>query len=288
MIPLAIITALSDRKRPQPLRPEAAGYALITGASYGIGADIARCLAQHRFNLILVARSGDKLKSLVPELEGLSSTPIDVRTIVFDMGTQTAAEELHAAVADELGPDKHVDILVNNAGVAATGYFHEMSVDKLKGQTNLNVMTVLMLTRLYVNEMVHRGRGRVLQIASVVSFAPGPWAAAYHASKHYVRAMSEALQYELAETDVSVTTLCPGATATEFFTAAGAEDSWIRTKLSCLLVDKSMPVAKMGVDGMLAGTTTVIPGLWNKYLVSLIKFFSRPLSNWYIFNNWAN
>lgn len=288
LVPSAFIDCLVNRRKPKDLKPSPEGFAVVTGGSSGIGADIARCLASRGWNIVLVARSKDKMEALIPELKGLGSpVGIDVRTVAMDMSTPTAAADMHAAVRAELGEGKRVDILVNNAGFASNGFFHTMPVERLQMQVNLNVGTSVMLTRLYLNEMVAQGRGRILQNASIASYGAGPWEAAYHASKAYVRAFSEALAYELADTDITVTTLCPGATETDFFKVAAATDSWVKTKCSCFTVQKSMPVAKFGVDSMFAGKTTAIPGIWNKYQAFVAPFLPLSVANWYIFNNWA-
>ena len=194
--------------------------ALVTGASGGIGFELARILARNGYDLVLVARSAEKLASVA---EGLQRDHgIDVRVIVKDLAIPGAAAEIHEVLAaDGLA----VDILVNNAGVGLSGKFAEIGFDAEIGMLRLNVESPTVLTRLLLPSMLERGSGRILNVASTAAFQPGPLMAVYYASKAYVLSLSEAIANEVARTGVTVTALCPGPTVTGFASHAGTEQS---------------------------------------------------------------
>jgi short-subunit dehydrogenase len=229
--------------------------AVVTGASGGIGAAIARELAGRRHDLVLVARTTDALDALASELSEEHGVAVGVRTA--DLAAPGAGRVLgEALVADDLVPD----VLVNNAGVGDFGLFHESDPDRVAQMVELNVATVVGLTRALLPAMVERGSGRVLNVASVAAFLPGPLMAVYYATKSFVLSFSEAVAEELGGTGVTVTVLCPGPTRTGFQDRADMGDSRL---LKGPLTDAA-PVAKAGVDGMLGGKRLVVPGVLNK------------------------
>ena len=192
--------------------------ALITGASSGIGRDLAREHARRGGRLILVARRGDRLETLAAEL--VDRHGIAVTVLPCDLAAPGAAAALHQEVA---GRGLVVDQLINsNAGFGGLGLFHEMDPQRQAAMVQLNVMTLTQLTRLFLLVMIARGRGRVLNVASTAAFMPGPTQAVYFATKAYVLSFTEAVAVELEGTGVTMTALCPGATVTEFADQAAA------------------------------------------------------------------
>src|SRR5579859_2735522 len=196
--------------------------ALITGASFGIGAEFARIFAREGYSLVLVARSADKLRQLASELEKAHRT----RSLILAVDlTEPGAP---AYVLDQTTrAGTQVDVLVNNAGFGQYGPFADSELEECLRQIQLNVTTLTHLTRLYLPAMIERAKnekttGRILNVASTAAFLPGPLMAVYFATKAYVLSFSEALANELAGTGITVTCLCPGATATEFHKRAKA------------------------------------------------------------------
>ncbi|MEA2565364.1 MAG: uncharacterized protein QOD49_541, partial [Actinomycetota bacterium] len=185
--------------------------ALVTGASGGIGEELARILARHGYDLVLVARSADKLAALAERLE--LDHGIQVRAIAKDLARPDAAAEIHEWLAAE---GLTVDVLVNNAGMGLLGKFAEIGIEGDVEMLRLNVEAPTLLTRLLLPSMLERGSGRILNLASTAGFQPGPLMAVYYATKAYVLSFSEALANEVAGTGVTVTALCPGPTETGF------------------------------------------------------------------------
>src|SRR5438874_1434193 len=232
--------------------------ALVTGASGGIGADLARELARHGHDLVLAARSLAPMEALADELRGLG---VGATVIAADLAQPGAA----AALAGELGRrNLAVDVLVNNAGLGAAGRFDRIEAARLGEILNVNIVALTELTRLLLPGMIERRHGRIMLVASVAGFQPGPSMAAYFASKAYVLSLGEALAYELRDTGVSVTTLCPGATATDFFVVAGADHSVMAKRLRRMM--PAAEVARLGYRGLAAGRRVVITGLMNRVL----------------------
>jgi short-subunit dehydrogenase len=185
--------------------------ALVTGASGGIGLEVARVLAGKGYDLALVARSGDRLEALAAELGGAS-------VVVADLSSPSAPAEVAGAIPD-------VDVLVNNAGVGAYGLFADADLGATMAMVALNVGALTELTHRYLPGMLARGSGRILNVASTAAFFPGPLMSVYYATKSYVLSFSEGLAEEVRGTGVTVTALCPGPTATGFQAAADMEMS---------------------------------------------------------------
>lgn len=195
-----------------------AGTALITGASAGIGEELARLHASKGGDLVLVARRETRLQELARELEVEHGVRADV--IAADLMKRDAARKLHSKVA-ELGHD--IEVLINNAGFGAHGSFHEADLATQLGMMQLNMIALTELTHFVLQDMVARGSGRVLNVGSVAGFLPGPLQAVYFASKAYVNSFSQAIATELAGTGVTVTVLCPGPVETEFQSVSGMD-----------------------------------------------------------------
>jgi uncharacterized protein len=229
--------------------------ALVTGASGGIGADLARELACHGHDLVLAARGVAAMEVLAA---GLRRLGVEATVIEADLARPGAA----AALADELARrGLVVDVLINNAGLGAAGRFDRLDPARIAEIVYVNIVALTELTRLLLPRMVERRRGRIMLVASVAGFQPGPHMAAYFASKAYVLSLGEALAYELRGTGVTVTTLCPGATATNFFNVAGAANSVMARRLRRMM--PSEEVARRGYQGLVGGKRVVITGLMN-------------------------
>jgi short-subunit dehydrogenase len=237
--------------------PVGKGRALVTGASGGIGAELARELARHGHPVVLVARTAEKLDALAAELT--RDHGVEALSLRVDLGEPGGADRLAAALRDRA---LEVDILVNNAGVGMHGRFAEGDPGRQIVLLQLNVVALTTLTRLLLPSMIGRRGGRVLNVASTAGFVPGPFMAVYYASKAYVLSLSVALAEELSGTGVTVTALCPGPTRTGFDVAAGVTGA----RLFRGNVMSAAEVARVGYDGMVAGKAIVVPGVRNKLI----------------------
>jgi short-subunit dehydrogenase len=245
--------------------------ALVTGASSGIGSDLARELARDGHDLILVARRTSPMLELAEELarHGAKS-----EVIAADLAAQGAA----GALVDEVrARGLTVDVLVNNAGFGDAALFHQAEPAKISEMLRLNVVALTELTRLVVAEMVARGRGRVMLVASTAAFQPGPGMAVYCATKAYVLSLGEAVAYELRGTGVTVTTLCPGPTRTGFAAAANAESNALFSKGGAAVMSAAA-VARDGYRALKRGATVVVPGVLNKIGAVSGRFAPRAVS----------
>src|SRR5436190_8135558 len=235
--------------------------ALITGASSGIGADLARLFARDGYDLVLVARREAKLREL-----GVPATII-AADLADPAAPRRDVEELRAKSID-------VDVLVNNAGVGVAGAFLETDLRSELAMIQLNVVALTHLTKLLLPGMVARRRGHVLNVASTAAFQPGPLMAVYYATKAYVLSFSEAIAEELRDSGVTVTALCPGPTETGFAAAANMSGTRLFTMTR---PDDSRAVAEAGYEAMKRGRRVVIPGLKNKLLAQSIRVSPRRL-----------
>lgn len=240
--------------------------ALITGASSGIGLELARIHARNGHNLVLVARSHDKLESLKQEIE--KEHKVSVIVIPMDLSLSTAPEQLFAKLEGI-----EVDFLINNAGFGDMGFFYQTNRLRNRSMIDLNVQALTELTHLFLPAMIKRKSGRIMNVSSTAAFPPGPLMAVYYATKHYVQAFSEAVANELKGTGVTVTALCPGPTASNFANAANIGGDG--------LFDSSIPssasVAQFGFNAMLKGKTVAIHGTKNRFLSFFIRFMPRKL-----------
>lgn len=226
--------------------------ALITGASSGIGQELAKLFAQDGYDLVLVARSVETLHRLGEVFEMNYGTE-NVLVIEKDLSEEDAARDVYDQVKAK---GITVDVLVNDAGVSTYGKFAtETDWEAEKSLIHLNVLTTTLLTKLYLNDMVARNEGKILNLASLVSITPFPLQAVYAATKSYVWNLTQSLVNELKDTNVTVTALMPNATDTDFFNKAGASD----TLVTEMLDDPAM-VAKDGYDALMAGKPKVVPG----------------------------
>lgn len=238
---------------------------LITGASMGIGRDMALELAEQVGHLILVARSQEALRQLATRLE--AEQGVKTTVIALDLAQPDAAETLYRQVS-ELG--LRVDVLVNNAGFGLKGEFLALPLSDQQRMMQLNMGTLTALCHLFGQDMVRRGEGRILNVASVAAFQPGPLMAIYCATKAFVLSLSEALDTELRPKGVRVTALCPGAVDTHFHTVAKND-----SKLLLGMAMQPEPVAREAVRGLLHGRRVVIPGWLNRLSVFSVRLMPR-------------
>jgi short-subunit dehydrogenase len=249
---------------------ESKGYAVITGASSGIGYVLAKLFANDGYPLLLAARSADKLATFAERLRTLHRIPVGV--CALDLADPRAPEQMFAAAR---GLDRPVEVLVNNAGFGSYGPFVESDLADTLQMLQLNVVTLTHLTRLLLPGMVERNTGRIMNVASTAAFQPGPLMAVYYATKAYVLHFSEALDEELRDTAVRVCAFCPGPTATGFKSRAKLEDSKLFDRTQNLM--DATAVAEVGYRALMRGQRLVIPGFWNKILSLSIRVGPRRL-----------
>lgn len=239
--------------------------ALVTGASSGIGCELAAVFAKHGYDLVLVARNQEKLKQMAEELRTLYD--IAVRVSVVDLTARGAVDLLVAELEAER---LEIDVLVNNAGAGNCGFFHEAELEKELAVLQLNIVALTHLTKLFAQKMVSRKNGKILNVASTGSYQAGPLVATYYASKAYVLSFSEAIANELKPFNVQVTTLCPGTTKTEFARRAGKGD--------LPLAMHPRKVAEIGYQALMKDKGVVIPGKFNQVMVMLARILPRSLT----------
>jgi uncharacterized protein len=244
------------------------GAALITGASGGIGEELARLMAADGSDLVLVARSRERLQALADELG--SSHRITARVVAKDLSEPAAPQEIFSELASE---GIEIETLINNAGFGSYGLFTETDLAHELDLLEVNVVALTHLTKLFLPGMIARRRGYVMNVASTAAFQPGPLMAVYYASKAYVLSFSEALSNETAGTGVVVSALCPGPTETGFVAAAGMEQS----KLFERGAMTAREVAEAGYRGLLAGKRLVIPGRRNSLIARTVGLMPRGL-----------
>ncbi len=243
-------------------------FVLITGASGGIGYELAKLFARDHHNLVLVARSADRLAEVSDELRKFGVT---VKTFAVDLGQPSAARFLFGQLQRE---GVMVDILVNNAGFGAYGNFAEMSESEILGQISLNITALTELTRLLLPPMIARRGGRIMNVASTAGFQPGPLMAVYYATKAYVISFSEAIANEVRHSGVTVTCFCPGATETGFAKRAGNDKTRVFKKF------RAMDAGKVAVDGyraVMEGRTLAISGMQNWLVAQSTRFAPRKI-----------
>lgn len=239
--------------------------ALVTGASSGIVLELAKRLAADGYRVVLVARDRQRLNAAAVEIKQAGGEAV---VIPADLADPKAPE----AIVSKLRTAKlAVDVLVNNAGYGLQGPFVATSPADERAMIRVNVEALTALTKLIVPDMVARGRGRIMNVASVAGFLPGPLMAVYYASKAYVVSLSTALRAELAPSGVTVTCLCPGPTRTGFAKRTGNAELFRRPM-------SAETVARIGYRGMMNGRGIVVPGIRNKLAVFLLRFIPRSLA----------
>ncbi len=240
-------------------------WVLITGASTGIGRALANRFAKEGYNTVLVARDAQKLFDVSGVLQ--NTYGISVCVIPKDLSVRGAAQELfHELIKRQI----LINILINNAGSGACGLFEQIESDRDMQVIDLNIRALTELTKLGIRHMRSHGGGRILNVASTGSYQPGPYIGVYYASKAYVLSLSQAVRNELKGSGITVCTLCPGSTATEFSKRAGKAD--IKGAMT------AQKVADYAYRGLIKGKAVIIPGVMNKVLVAASKLMPSSLS----------
>jgi short-subunit dehydrogenase len=242
---------------------------LITGASSGIGTEFARIFAREKYDIILVARNEQALSDLKQDLE--KKYGVTCHVLVIDLAQPDAADRVFEQVHKQ---NISVDILVNNAGFGLWGEFLKTDWNTEKDMISVNIISLTRLAKLFVPEMVKRGQGKVLNIASTAAFFPGPYMAIYYATKAFVLSFTQALNSELEGSGVVVTALCPGPTASHFQETAGAR----KVKTFAGKLPTSRDVAEYGFKALMSGKSVAIHGVKNKLLVWFSRFLPRKFA----------
>lgn len=245
-------------------------YTLITGASSGIGWEMAHVFAEKKHDLILVARSEDKLQKLKKELE--SKHGIKAQVVASDLSKNEASQILYQAIKSQ---NWAVENLVNNAGFGDHGDFASADWKKQKEMIQVNIMALTELTHLFLGEMLKRKSGRIMNVASTAAFQPGPLMSVYYATKSYVLSFSEGLHEELHGTGVTVTVLCPGPTVSGFQSAANMNNVAL---FESAPLPSSRDVADYGYESMMQGRLIAIHGAVNKVMANSVRFFPRAIT----------
>ena len=244
--------------------------ALITGATGGIGSEFCRRFAGDQINLVLVARNQQKLQQLSEQLQ--SEYGIKIHTIVLDLAIPNAAQKLYQMLQEQ---GLQIDFLINNAGVGYYGRFSDSNLDAVTNMLNLNITTLVQLTRLLLPGMIQQGRGRILNVASLAAFQPGgPNAAAYYASKSFVLAFNRALVVELKHTPVTSTAFCPGPLSTAF----AKQGDFAATRLYRYFSGNTSKQVAKAYQAFMKGKSTVVPGVVNKLLAIGGEFPPRSIA----------
>lgn len=240
---------------------------LITGASSGIGLEMARIFAKKGYHLCLVARSIERLTALQKELQ--ASCDIDVSLCIQDLSMPNAAQKIYAQFAS-----KPIDILVNNAGFGDYGLFHHSDLTKAHNMCQVNMIALTELTHLFLPQMLERAQGKILNVGSMAGFQPGPFMSVYYATKAYVLSFSEALSNELKNTGVTVSVLCPGPTHTGFAKVARFKSDRL---FKGLPTDDAYQVAIRGIDGLFKNKVIIVPGWMQRFTTFLPRLLPRFL-----------
>lgn len=243
--------------------------ALITGASSGIGKELAHIHAEKGGDLIIVARSKDKLEELKNDLEKKHS--VNVTVIEKDLTQASAPKEIYEEVKSK---GIEIEYLINNAGFGGRGKFHEREWEKDLAMINLNVVALTSLTRHFLPDFVKRNKGKILNVSSTAAYMPGPLQAVYYATKSYVTFFSNALAEELYDTNISVTALMPGATESEFARVSGMDKTNLFNKTASARI-----VAEDGYKGMIKGKLDVVSGLTfsQKMMFGMLPFLPKKM-----------
>lgn len=242
--------------------------ALITGATSGIGYELSKLFALNRYNLVLVARNDQRLEDLANELRQAFS--ISIITIPKDLSLPSSPEGIFSYLKKK---SIQVDVLVNNAGFNEYGLFSQTDLHRELQMIQLHIVSLTYLTKLLLPGMLERKLGKILNVGSTGSFVPGPLVAVYCATKAYILSFSEAIAEELKETGVTVTTLCPGSTKTEFAERANMEDVAI---FQGNLMD-AREVAQIGYNALMRGKRIIVAGCVNKLTISSVRFLPRGM-----------
>lgn len=236
-------------------------YALVTGGTSGIGYELAKLFAKDGYNLVIVARTADDLEKVASELR--QEYRIQVETISKDLFKRESAFEVYDEVKAK---GIEIDVLVNDAGQGQYGEFVDTDIYRELDIIQLNIGSLIVLTKCFLKDMVARGDGKILNLASIAGKLPGPLQSVYHGTKAFVHSFTEAIRAEVKDKGVTITSLLPGATDTDFFNKANMENSKIVVEGS---LAKASKVAKDGFDAVMSGDDMVISGIKNKLMVGM-------------------
>lgn len=242
---------------------------LVTGASGGIGYELAKIFAANGFDLVLVARQKDKLEKLAAEFR---SQGVSARVLAKDLSRPASPKEIFEEISNA---SVSIDILVNNAGVGVYGNFADTDLNRELELLQLNMVSLTHLTKLFLPGMIRRRSGKILNVASTAAFQPGPLMAVYFASKAYVLSFSEAVRNELKGTGVTLSLLCPGPTESDFQQVAGIDRQIKLFKLSMM---NAQSVAQTAYEGLMKNKGLIVPGFVNKVGIFSLRLSPRPLT----------
>jgi uncharacterized protein len=242
---------------------------LITGASSGIGLELAYINAQKGNNAVLIARNNKRLEEIKHEIENKYKTKVYI--IAKDLSIKNAPLDVYTELKQK---NIQIDYLINNAGFGDYGMFTETSWEKEEQMINLNISALTQFTKLFLKDMVARGNGKIMNVASIASFIPGPLMAVYFATKSYVLHFSEAINNEVQGKGVTITALCPGPTESGFQNAAAMQESKM---FEGKKIPSSLEVAKYGYDAMIKGKSVAVHGFMNNIMVNSVRFTPRNL-----------
>lgn len=246
-------------------------FALVTGASSGLGVDFAKQLATRGYNLIITARREDRLLALRDQL--INEFGVQVEVIAMDLAAPAAAQALYDEIKSR---ELEVEVLINNAGYGLYGLFHETDWARQEKMMQLDMVALTRLTKLFSEDMTTRRKGYILLVSSIGAYQPCPTYATYAAAKSYVLHFGEALNYELRHHNVKVSVLSPGITATEFLQVSGQR----ATPYQRLAMMQSGPVVRTGLKALFKGQASVVPGLMNKIAAFSVRFLPRTVATW--------
>ncbi|TDJ56951.1 MAG: SDR family oxidoreductase [Ignavibacteria bacterium] len=249
---------------------------LITGASAGIGLEFAKIFAKEKYDLVITARNETKLNELANEIKNHHN--VNVKVIAKDLSKQNAGKEIFEQLKNE---NVITDVLINNAGFGVFNNYWDVELQDEKNMLQVNIMALAELTNLFGKDMVNRGGGKILNVASTAAFQPGPTMAGYYASKAFVLSYSQAVDFELRKKGVQVSTLCPGPTITDFQIRANMEDLNLFKKGFTMSAEE---VAQIGYNGLMKGKPVIIAGAMNKISAMSSKIspskVSMKIVNW--------
>lgn len=236
-------------------------YALVTGGTKGIGYELAKLLAENGYNLVIVARTTSDLDEVAQDIK--QRYAVDVITISKDLFNPEHAFELYTEVTAR---NISIDVLINDAGQGQYGEFIDTDIRKELNIINLNISSLVILTKLFLRDMVAKGEGKILNLSSIASKVPGPWQSVYHGTKAFVQSFTEAIRSEVKNSGVTITALLPGATATNFFNKADMLNSKIVQEGK---LDNAADVARDGYEALMNGDDMVVSGFKNKIQVAM-------------------
>ncbi|WP_061313146.1 SDR family NAD(P)-dependent oxidoreductase [Clostridium botulinum] len=251
-------------------------YTLITGGTEGIGLELAKLFAKDKYNLLIVARNTDKLLQVKNFIE--SEYKVNVETLSVDLSIHSSSKKIFEFVDKK---NISVDYLINNAGIGSFGFFHKGECGFEENLINININSLTNLTKYFLEKMIEKNHGGIMNIASTAAFVGGPKMAMYYSSKAYVLSLTEALHEEVMDLGIKVSCVCPGPVKTSFQSKAGIKKS---EKAKKYLMDAGK-VAKIAYEGFFKGKAIIIPGYKNKLLVWGTKLIPRSISRKIILKN---